>query len=748
MAFSPGEWLCGNLHWGKILNIAGTSGLIIACEHEVNRRQARSEGAGRGGFSQVNRLIQQSLRLRLRAFPRERGSFALPEQGFHWRLLFTIAVMVLLNSGDPASADESAPDFTTQSLEELMQVKIPTVVAASKHEQKITEAPSSVSVVTQEDIRLFGYRTLSDILRSVRGLHVSYDEVYNFIGIRGVNRPGDYGGRVLVMIDGHRMNEPIYDQAFNGHDLPLDVDLIERVEVIRGPGSSLYGNNAALGVINIVTREAKSWNGIEASASGGSYDTFTGRLTYGREFTNGVKLVLSGSMLNSDGRDRIFYPEFSGVNGGISQGHDGERAHKFFGSLTWGDFTLEASYGDRRRDVPNGAYGSLFNVTPNFTDDERAFVEARYRHEFDHDWLVTARVYLDHYRYEAKAANEAAVPSDPPVINFDYGADQLVGAELQAVKTFCEAHRLTVGSEWNHLLEAHQLNYDIAPFFRYSDVKTDGDNLGLYVQDEFTLTSKLTLNGGVRYDWYSTFGDTVNPRVGVIYNPWTKTTFKALYGQAFRAPNAYEFDYVAPGYAANHGLRPERIHTGELVWEQGVAKNYRVTVSGFYTELQDLIAQQADTITGDLFFANVNNVTARGVESEVEGAWENGWRARASYSYVETEDEETGRRLSNSPRHLGKFNLVAPLYAKKLFAGFEVQAMSRRESVNAVDVPGHAVCNITLLSRELVRNLEVSTSIYNLFDADYSDPVSPDFTPLESLRQAGRTFRVKVTYRF
>ena len=662
------------------------------------------------------------------------------------RLGAVLAGGLVVLAGTGAAAAE--PDFTQQSLEELMQVKIPMVVGASKHEQKVTEAPSAVSVVTQEDIRVFGYRTLSDILRGVRGLFVSYDEVYNFIGVRGVNRPGDYGGRVLVMIDGHRMNEPVYDQAFSGQDLPLDVDLIERVEVIRGPGSALYGNNAGLGVINIVTREAKSWNGVEASVAGGSFETFAGRLTYGREFTNGLKLLLSGSVLGSEGRERIHYPEFADVNGGMAEGRDGERAQKLFGSLSWGEVTLEASYGNRRRDIPNGAYATLFNVSPNYADDQRAFVEARWRHEFPHEWQVTARTYYDHYRFEGKLPYEAEVPADPPVINFDYARAELVGAELQAVKLVLDRHRLTLGVEWNHTLEVRQQNYNVAPYTAYSDVQTDGDNLGAYAQGEFKLNTALTLQAGVRYDWYSTFGGTLNPRIGLIYVPWERTTFKALFGQAFRAPNAYEFDYVAPGYVANHDLNPERIQTGELVWEQGVGQNYRLSVAGFFTQLNDLIAQQEALPGGDLFFQNADNVTVRGVETEVEGEWANGWRARASYSFVESRDHTTDLHLSNSPRHLAKLNLVVPLYARKVFAGCEVQGMSRRESVTGADVAENVVCNVTLLSRELIRNLEISASVYNLFDQRYADPVSQDLLPLESVRQVGRTFRVKVTYRF
>ena len=114
-----------------------------------------------------------------------------------------------------------------------------------------------MSIVTQEDIKTYGYRTLGDVLKGVRGFYVTYDRAYQFTGLRGVNRPGDFGGRVLINIDGHRLNEPIYDSAFTHTDLLLDLDLLERVEIIRGPGSSLYGNNAFFTVINLVTRRGR-----------------------------------------------------------------------------------------------------------------------------------------------------------------------------------------------------------------------------------------------------------------------------------------------------------------------------------------------------------------------------------------------------------------------------------------------------------------------------------------------------------
>ena len=173
-----------------------------------------------------------------------------------------------LKPGTPAPS--SSDDLFGMNLDQLMKVEVPVVYGASKHEQKITEAPSAVSIITADDIKKSGHRTLREILNGVRGFYVTFDRMYSYIGVRGVNRPGDFGGRVLITVDGHRMNDPIYDSALSGTDAFLDVDMIDRVEVIRGPGSSLYGNNAVFAVINVITRKASTFQWGEVSGSVGS----------------------------------------------------------------------------------------------------------------------------------------------------------------------------------------------------------------------------------------------------------------------------------------------------------------------------------------------------------------------------------------------------------------------------------------------------------------------------------------------
>ena len=154
------------------------------------------------------------------------------------RFLFLVSLaMAILLCGDHSAAQnpKPVPDLTEMSLEDLMEIEVDSVYGASKYLQKVTQAPASISIVTAEEIQKYGYRTLADVLRSVRGFYITYDRNYSYVGVRGFARPGDFNSRILVLVDGHRVNDNIFDQAFLGTDFPVDIDLIDRIEVIRGP---------------------------------------------------------------------------------------------------------------------------------------------------------------------------------------------------------------------------------------------------------------------------------------------------------------------------------------------------------------------------------------------------------------------------------------------------------------------------------------------------------------------------------
>src|SRR5947209_17402614 len=194
----------------------------------------------------------------------------------HYKSVLATVLGLALGAPPVLGADQAkaASVRRTAGGEEMILFEdLPSIFGASKYEQKPSEAPASVSIITSEEIQKYGYRTLSEIMRSVRGFFSTYDRNYSYIGARGFDRPGDYDTRVLLLLDGHRINDNVYDQASVGTESLIDVDAIDRVEVIRGPSSSLYGTDAFFAVINVITKSGRDLNGKEITAAGGSYST-------------------------------------------------------------------------------------------------------------------------------------------------------------------------------------------------------------------------------------------------------------------------------------------------------------------------------------------------------------------------------------------------------------------------------------------------------------------------------------------
>ncbi|MEP6936442.1 MAG: TonB-dependent receptor [Chthoniobacterales bacterium] len=662
------------------------------------------------------------------------------------RLQWITAVALALVGTRSFAADSSPDSLLGLNLDQLGTVKIDTVFAASKFTQKVTDAPSSVTIVTRDEIQRFGYRTLGEVIRSVRSFDVTYDRNYSYTGVRGFNGLGDYGARVLLLIDGHRTNELIFNTSAVGTDALLDVDLIERVEFIRGPGSAIYGSNAFFAVINVVTRTGASVAGAEVSGSAGSYDTYSGRFTFGRKFKNGIELMLSGTDYSSAGQDRLFFKEFDTpeTNHGIASHHDGDRFWSLYGSLSWGDFTLAAGYDDRTKDVPTAAFGGAFNR--QFTTwDNRGFAELRYAHQTQDGWQLAGRLYYDTYDYHT--AEDFAAGEGLLIVNNDYARARWWGAEASAGRTFFDRIRITMGSELRVGSTLQIGNYDVHPYFLYQKTDADEQVTGLYAQSDTDILKNLRLSAGVRWDHYSTFGDTVNPRFGLIYNPWKQTTLKLLYGTAFRAPNIYEEKLDSPAYKPPDHLDPEHINTYEIVAEQYFLSHWRASASGFYNDVSNLIDSKVDPADGLLTFQNLNSIHMRGAELEVEGKWDNGLLMRASYVRQAVEDSGTGQRLPNSPENVFKGHLSVPVWHDKVFGSVELLYTSDRMTLREGHTGDAWLVNTTLFTRQLMPGLECSASIYNVLNQKYRFLGSTEHVQ-DQLEQDGRSFRLKVTYKF
>jgi outer membrane receptor for ferrienterochelin and colicins len=655
------------------------------------------------------------------------------------------AAFVLAWGGPDLGAADPETTQTTQSLkqlslEELMQVEIPTVRGASKFEQKTTEAPSLVTVISADEIKRYGYRTLADALRGQQGFYVSYDRNYAFLGARGVNL-GDFNSRMLLLVDGHRVNNNLSDGAYIDTAFILDVDLIDRVELIRGPGSVLYGNNAFFGVINVVTRTGKQVNGAEVSGTYASFDSYKGRLTVGKSFTNGVEFLLSGSYLHSEGPDRLYFEEFDTPeqNNGVATDRDDDASGSVFGTLSYEDFTLQGAFNSREKGNPTAQHFTTFNDPRLRTVDDRSYVDLRFTHAFPADVDVIARAYYDQTEYEI------GYPFGSPVASALYEevqTGQWWGLELQLNKRVFDRHTLSVGAEFRDDFHQDQRVFDQTT--TYKDVHKDRQSFGVFAQGDFQVLTNLHFNGGLRYDQYGDFDPSFSPRLALIYHPYQSSTLKILYGTAFRAPNFQELS--DPRF---QNIEPEQIKSLELVYEQGLGQHLRSSLSGFRNVMDDLI----DFRSGS--YANLDAET-RGMELALEGSWPKGVRGRASYTFQKTEDCSTGRDFSDSPEHLFKLNLSVPVFRDKIFAGLEYQYIGSRHTFYTTsvgttlpgeDTSGFGVLNFTLFSQDLVKNLEFSASVYNLLDTSYADPATRLHLQ-DQIPQDGRTFRIKMTYRF
>ncbi len=633
-------------------------------------------------------------------------------------------------------------DLTEVPLEKLMDIEVPVVYGASKFEQKITEAPSSITVVYQEEIKRYGYRTLADVLESVQGFQVSNDRNYSFLGTRGINL-GDFNSRILLMVDGHRVNNDLNDAAAIGNDFILDIDMAERVEIIRGPFAVLYGNNAFFGVINVVTRRGAQLNGFELSGEYGSYDSYKGRLSYGKAFTNGLELVLSGSFYDSHGADQLYYRAFDtkAQNHGVASGLDGETVGNLFGSLRYKDLTLETAYVHREKDNPTAQFFTRFNDYRLQTMNEQGYVNLRYAHEFTDIVDVSAQVYYDQNDF-----NIGYPFGSTPNISFfkEVQHGQWWGTDVELNKKVFDKHMLTLGGEFRDDFYQSDRVFDPTSGQNFTDAIQSRISYGIFGQADIAIRNNLHLNAGVRYDQYGNFDPAWDPRAALIYSPFEKSTFKAIYGTAFRAPNFLELS--DPRF---QDISPEKISTYELVYEQGIAKYLRSSVSGYFNEMRNLIVFQNGS------FQNIN-VNAEGLEFALEGVWGAGLRGRASYTLQHAHDLSSPADLPDSPEQLFKFNVSVPVYKEKLFASLEYQYTSSRHSfyttttgstVPGYDVEGFGTLNFTLFSRDIVKNLELSASVYNLLNQQYADPATRSHLQ-DQIPQNGRTFRLKLTYRF
>jgi iron complex outermembrane receptor protein len=649
----------------------------------------------------------------------------------------TTSALLLLLSLVAVPPAHAGTDLTTLSLEQLMGL---TVVGASKYEQKQSEVAASVSVITREEIRAFGWRTIGEALASLPGIHTTYDRQYSFVGARGFGLPGDYNTRVLLTINGNRSNDVTYDQAPMGRDFPLDMDLVERIEFIPGPGGAVYGQNAMFGVVNVITRSGASVDGVEIAAAWQRPQRLgEGRASWGRKLDNGMDALVSVSGLRSRGEDRFFEFGSTGLSG-VAVDQDGDHDQEFIASLARGPWSFEFVDGKHRKDNATGTYRSDPLVPGQYQGDRYTLAQWQYQTGFLDDKLqLQARLFAGRERYDS-----VLIYGSPSILG---AVSDWRGGELRALSTVWTGHKLMFGFEYqNHPRVRQAVTHPDDPASDFVVVGS-GQRSGVYVQDEWRMADTLTATLGLRIDRNNVTGTQNSPRVALIWQATPATTLKTLLGRAHRAPNAYERDYAdGASSTSNPGLQGESIDTVEVVADHRLNSSSQLRASAYQWTMRDLITLGTDTVSGLAQYQSGDTVRAKGLEFSADKTWDGGSRLRGSLALQDVH-YANGAVLLNSPKRLAKFNFSTPLAAAGARLGYELRYDSKRLSGNGSELGGYTLSHLKLSSDRLAKAWELSLGINNLFDKHYAQPNSGSGWQ-NALEQDGRSVRIEALVRF
>lgn len=686
-----------------------------------------------------------------------------------WKYLLGLpAVGLLIPIAASRAAGADSPRFDAEEARFWGEEEV--LITATLYEAPLRMTPVIANVISADKIRDMGARDINDVLVTLPGLDVV--ESPTAVGLNNTIIRGwglEYASEVLFMIDGHRLNTVAGGEPLGIYD-DMMVDNIKRIEVIRGPVSSLYGADAMSGVVNIITRDWEDVEGLEMTFSGGSWETYQGNLMYGRKMGE-LGIFCDINYLNSEGphlqvdRDSI-YGQPASRSPGLTR-YNREKADIDL-KLGYENLIFKGRYTWKR----NGPYVGVkyaLNEDSRLTR-EQFFGELSYEDRLfsEAGFLLKAyggRFSSDSY-FQVFPGGFSAGPyiyPDGPINEINL-KNRSLGAEGRLIFDVPRDNRLIIGilSEWRYQYDvATRSNYNPLTLQPYPDLEDISDwanfnqdenrrIFALFLEDDWALDENFNLMAGIRYDRFSDVGDAVNPRAGLTWRCLADTYLKLIYGEAFRPPSFLElYSQNNRFLEGNPDLEAEKVRTWQAGLEHNFSEGIKARLNYFQSYFRDLITlEPAGALMEPRKFVNTGRVDSRGVEAELRGSWGNNY-AFLNYSYQYARDRDTGEGLANIPAH--KANLGVNIEMLDYFnANATVIIRGKRQRSDGdsrEDLSAYGLVNLSLTARNFWKNLVLQATVYNLFDKQYHDP-SPAGTMESDLPREGRSFLLTARYSF
>ena len=705
---------------------------------------------------------------------------------FKQLLLLVLICSASTTYGVDAKQEIAFLDTYNLSLAELGQVQIS---IATGNSTPLDKAPATASVIYAADIAAMGARNLDEVLETLPGLHVSLsslnrlDSVYS---VRGIHT--GFNPQVLLLMNG----VPVENTVTGGRPIlfRLPLSSVERVEVIRGPGSAIYGADAYAGVVNVITKDAKAIKSTEVGLRTGAFNSRDFWLETAAEW-NDIGIAFNTNYQESDGDktrrinadlqttlDAALGTQASHAPGALSTRYQVLDSHL---SLTsekiqahlWSWLSVNAGIGA----------GSAQALDPEGRDDDHLLMgDLTYQLNRSEDWDNTIR--LSYFQYNLKSqftllpagtvipigsdgnvnfATPAGIVAFPEgLIGNPEGDTRNTQFDYTSIYTGFESQRIriNIGAKNQSITTSESKNFgpgilDSLPLPSMVDgALTDVTNTPyifvsdssrrvryLSLQDEWQITPNVNLTAGVRYDKYSDFGGTTNPRIALVWASNKKLTTKLLLGRAFRAPSFSElYQKNNPVSLGRADLQPEQMYSQELSFNYRATEQWQTTLTLFNYQAKNMIDFVDDLSTpldASKYAENVRDQDGKGFEFEVNWKPSSQLYLSANYSKQQARDAQFNKAIPDAPGQQFKANLNW-LFAPEWSLNSQLNWVADRERAQGdlrPAIANYTLLNLTLNRSNILRNLDMLFAVRNATNADAREPSSstiPDDYPLES----------------